>query len=173
MSCPLARPIRELAGILRPPQPLPPTPGAASSAAALFKQCSRLFRALAFRLCTHSMPPFFFFSSVWSVSSVSSFVPLSFRKQCYAIYLRFKGPGSLEPLTAGSRTAEGRAWANSRDFPGAWLPVLGPPPCFEGWNWKEWVLYLVRCFLFNLERWLQSCYSPVTLDFGLFLFSDC
>lgn len=55
-------------------------------------------------------------------------------------------------LTAGSGTAEGRAWANSRDFPEARLPLLGPPPYFEGWNWKEWVLYLVRCFLFNLER---------------------
>lgn len=155
MSCPLARPIRELAGVLRPPQPLPPTPGAASSAAALFKQCSRLFPALAFRLCTHSMPPFFFF--LFCVKRffcllVCPFV-LSQASVTLSTFQRAWFAGAWKAaLTAGSGTAEGRAWANSRDFPGARLPVLGPPPCFEGWNWKEWVLYLVRCFLFNLER---------------------
>lgn len=150
MSCPLARAIRELAGVLRPPQPLPPTPGAASSAAALFKQCSRLFPALAFRLCTHSMTPFFFsllceaflLSPRLSLCPFASSVTLStFQRAWFAGALDCRQPNS-----------EGRAWVNSRDFPGAWLPVLGPPPCFEGWNWKEWVLYLVRCFLFNLER---------------------
>lgn len=150
MSCPLARPIRELAGVLRPPQPLPPTPGAASSAAALFKQCSRLFPALAFRLCTHSMPPFFsLLCEAFLLSPRLSLCPFASKCNVSKGLVRWSLGSGLDCRQWNSRR---KSLGNSRDFPEARLPLLGPPPYFEGWNWKEWVLYLVRCFLFNLER---------------------
>lgn len=103
----------------------------------------------------HAFNATFFFSLLCEAFLLSPRLSLCpFPSKCNAIYVsRAWFAGAWEAaLTAGSGTAEGRAWANSRDFPGARLPLLGSPPYFEGWNWKEWVLYLVQCFLFNLER---------------------
>lgn len=77
-----------------------------------------------------------------------------FASKCNALYVS-KGlvRWSLgSGLDCGQWNSRRKSLGNSRDFPEARLPLLGPPPYFEGWNWKEWVLYPVRCFLFNLER---------------------
>lgn len=157
MSCPLARPVRELTVSSDYLSSFLSHLGLLPLCACSLRTVISGTWALGFCIQRHLFPLLFRALPLSPPLPLSPFAnrPLSTLESAWFT-------GVWEMTLAGCRTVQ----KQGRGQPGVQRLLFGPSLCFQGRGRVEWRQYLVsQCFLSNFEQWLQSL---ATLDLASF-----